>query len=281
MVLLKISLSESVELAERPPQNNFSRQPMGGEEAAALQPPSGARIPACFSECVPSSVSRSAPHSRSPVPLIVLPRSCSCRWGPHCPSPIPRLAWLFSFFLSGSSSMAVLAPTQPSYLRMAELAVLETGTSMHCITSPRPWACSDRRTFSCRKPPCHPRPSPRLSTPSRSMMCQGVCPSRLPLLIAFVKLVPVQVRNLFEVIQSAHMLLEYAPPMTLWLGPCGASDEAAQPIALARWQSLARPQSLRGAGPGRAARSCGTTTQERGHEAHVPSNHAFYATESE
>ena len=166
--------------------------------------------------------------------------------------------------------MAVLAPTQPSYLRMAELAVLETGTSMHCITSPRPWVCSDRRTFSCSKPPCHPRPSPRLSTPSRSMMCQGVCPSRLPLLIAFVKLVPVQVRNLSEVIQSAHMLLEYAPPMTLWLGPCGASDEAAQPIALARWQSLARPQSLRGAGPGRAARSCGTTTQERGHEARVP-----------
>ena len=39
--------------------------------------------------------SRRAP----PVPLIVLPKSCSCRWGP-CPRPIPRLACLFSFFLS-------------------------------------------------------------------------------------------------------------------------------------------------------------------------------------
>ena len=43
--------------------------------------------------------SRRAP----PVPLIVLPKSCSCRWGP-CPRPIPRLACLFSFFfLSGKS----------------------------------------------------------------------------------------------------------------------------------------------------------------------------------
>ena len=40
---------------------------------------------------------RCAPHSRSPVSLIVLPRSCSCRWGP-CPSPTPRLVCLFSFF---------------------------------------------------------------------------------------------------------------------------------------------------------------------------------------
>ena len=42
---------------------------------------------------------RCAPHSRSPVSLIVLPRSCSCRWGP-CPSPIPRLICLFSFFFT-------------------------------------------------------------------------------------------------------------------------------------------------------------------------------------
>ena len=31
------------------------------------------------------------------VSLIVLPRSCSCRWGP-CPRPIPPLGCLFSFF---------------------------------------------------------------------------------------------------------------------------------------------------------------------------------------
>ena len=52
------------------------------------------RAPRC--EPVVSLVrSRRAP----PVPLIVLPKSCSCRWGP-CPRPIPRLACLFSFFLS-------------------------------------------------------------------------------------------------------------------------------------------------------------------------------------
>ena len=51
------------------------------------------RAPRC--EPVVSLVrSRRAP----PVPLIVLPKSCSCRWGP-CPRPIPRLACLFSFFL--------------------------------------------------------------------------------------------------------------------------------------------------------------------------------------
>ena len=40
--------------------------------------------------------SRRAP----PAPPIVLPKSCSCRWGP-CPPP-PSLVWvcLFSFFLS-------------------------------------------------------------------------------------------------------------------------------------------------------------------------------------
>ena len=34
------------------------------------------------------------------MPLIVLPKSCSCRWGPPClsSSPIPRLASLFYFF---------------------------------------------------------------------------------------------------------------------------------------------------------------------------------------
>ena len=39
------------------------------------------------------------PHL-SPCALIVLPKSCSCRWGP-CPPP-PSLVWvcLFSFFLS-------------------------------------------------------------------------------------------------------------------------------------------------------------------------------------
>ena len=51
------------------------------------------RAPRC--EPVVSLVrSRRAP----PVPLIVLPKSCSCRWGP-CPRPIPRLASCFlSFF---------------------------------------------------------------------------------------------------------------------------------------------------------------------------------------
>ena len=33
------------------------------------------------------------------MPLIVLPKSCSCRWGP-CPPPIPRLGCVFCFFLS-------------------------------------------------------------------------------------------------------------------------------------------------------------------------------------
>ena len=57
------------------------------------------RAPRC--EPVVSLVrSRRAP----PVPLIVLPKSCSCRWGP-CPRPIPRLAWLFSFFLSGCAPL--------------------------------------------------------------------------------------------------------------------------------------------------------------------------------
>ena len=52
------------------------------------------RAPRC--EPVVSLVrSRRAP----PVPLVVLPKSCSCRWGP-CPRPIPRLACLFSFFFS-------------------------------------------------------------------------------------------------------------------------------------------------------------------------------------
>ena len=32
-----------------------------------------------------------------PVPLIVLPKSCSCRWGP-CPPP-PSLVWFFVFSL--------------------------------------------------------------------------------------------------------------------------------------------------------------------------------------
>jgi len=45
----------------------------------------------------PPSVSRCAPRSRSPVSLIVLTRSCSCRWGP-CPSPTPRLACPFYLF---------------------------------------------------------------------------------------------------------------------------------------------------------------------------------------
>ena len=54
------------------------------------------RAPRC--EPVVSLVrSRRAP----PVPLIVFPKSCSCRWGP-CPRPIPRLACLFSFFLSAA-----------------------------------------------------------------------------------------------------------------------------------------------------------------------------------
>ena len=39
----------------------------------------------------PPSVSRCAPRSRSPVSLIVLPRSCSCRWGPCV--LLPPLVW--------------------------------------------------------------------------------------------------------------------------------------------------------------------------------------------
>ena len=44
----------------------------------------------------PPSVSRCAPRSRSPVSLIILTRSCSCRWGP-CPSPTPCLVSPFLF----------------------------------------------------------------------------------------------------------------------------------------------------------------------------------------
>ena len=52
------------------------------------------RAPRC--EPVVSLVrSRRAP----PVPLIVLPKSCSCRWGP-CPPPLSLVFRLFSFFLS-------------------------------------------------------------------------------------------------------------------------------------------------------------------------------------
>ena len=62
------------------------------------------RAPRC--EPVVSLVrSRRAP----PVPLIVLPKSCSCRWGP-CPRPIPRLACLFSFFLSFRFAHATTTP---------------------------------------------------------------------------------------------------------------------------------------------------------------------------
>ena len=65
------------------------------------------RAPRC--EPVVSLVrSRRAP----PVPLIVLPKSCSCRWGP-CPRPIPRLACLFSFFLwfFWTPSLALVPPS--------------------------------------------------------------------------------------------------------------------------------------------------------------------------
>ena len=53
----------------------------------------------------PPSVSRCAPRSRSPVSLIVLTRSCSCRWGP-CPSPTPRLACPFYLFIYGKRTAA-------------------------------------------------------------------------------------------------------------------------------------------------------------------------------
>ena len=43
----------------------------------------------------PPSVSRCAPRSRSPVCLIVLTRSCSCRWGPWV--LLPPLAWCVRF----------------------------------------------------------------------------------------------------------------------------------------------------------------------------------------
>ena len=43
-------------------------------------------------------IARCAPRSRSPVSLIVLTRSCSCRWGP-CPSPTPRLVCPFYLFI--------------------------------------------------------------------------------------------------------------------------------------------------------------------------------------
>ena len=46
----------------------------------------------------PPSVSRCAPRSRSPVCCVPDHRSCSCRWGP-CPSPTPRLACPFYFFI--------------------------------------------------------------------------------------------------------------------------------------------------------------------------------------
>ena len=48
-----------------------------------------------------------------PVPLIVLPKSCSCKWGP-CPRPIPRLACLFSFFLSFSLCGGGVPSSHPS-----------------------------------------------------------------------------------------------------------------------------------------------------------------------
>ena len=48
----------------------------------------------------PPSVSRCAPRSRSPVSLIVLPKTLLVQVGTltPCPPPIPRLVRLFSFF---------------------------------------------------------------------------------------------------------------------------------------------------------------------------------------
>ena len=73
------------------------------------------RAPRC--EPVVSLVrSRRAP----PVPLIVLPKSCSCRWGP-CPRPIPRLACLFSFFSFSCRPPIPLARTSAGLARNALL----------------------------------------------------------------------------------------------------------------------------------------------------------------
>ena len=59
----------------------------------------GATSPDVLARGAPSTASRKNSTSTSPchrkknppVPLIVLPKSCSCRWGP-CPRPIPRLS---------------------------------------------------------------------------------------------------------------------------------------------------------------------------------------------
>ena len=64
------------------------------------------RAPRC--EPVVSLVrSRRAPQVASPVPLIVLPKSCSCRWGP-CPPPL-SLVWVcfLSFNPAPTSSVEV------------------------------------------------------------------------------------------------------------------------------------------------------------------------------
>jgi len=54
------------------------------------------------------------------VPLIVLPKSCSCRWGPPClsSSPIPRLASLFYFFplRAGAPIVGLACFTSSSFL---------------------------------------------------------------------------------------------------------------------------------------------------------------------
>ena len=41
------------------------------------------------------------------------PKSCSCRWGP-CPRPIPRLACLFSFFLSFEEAQEAARTRDPA-----------------------------------------------------------------------------------------------------------------------------------------------------------------------
>ena len=104
----------------------------------------------------PPSVSRCAPRSRSPVSLIVLPRSCSCRWGP-CPSPTPRLAcpfylfYLFRVSPEGSRACGYL------HQRRGGWGATQQGSQVATLV---PHSHSALSAAGCRRLSNTPRPSP-------------------------------------------------------------------------------------------------------------------------
>ena len=125
-----------------------------------------------------------APRSRSPVScvprLIVLPRSCSCRWGP-CPSPTPGLSVLFiasvprqrAFVIMLSCLSAVSA--LPRRLRRGRWP--KKRHRLHAGTNPDRSHCSDPRR---RAAAGHRRAGSRGTRPRRHPRQRGESTSRQP-----------------------------------------------------------------------------------------------------